>query len=137
MKRSKWFGLWNNSENHYMISQPINIDEIREFTESESFRLILKRNKHYMKDGNRPYYVFAIGNCYNSAYKTITSEDMQYSDLVSNIKEMSEDELVKFIEKVNGTRLFTYEEVRTVKNGACEDGRCGYSGGDLLVEDYV
>ena len=43
VKRSKWFGLWNNSEKHYMISQPIEINSIKEFTDSDKFRLIIKK----------------------------------------------------------------------------------------------
>lgn len=80
MKRSKWFGLWNNNEDHYMVSQPLEIDSIKEFVEGEYFRLIVKKNKYYEKGGNRPYYCFSIGNCKGAANNKITSYDMQYFD---------------------------------------------------------
>lgn len=138
MKRSKWFGLWNNSENHYMVSQPIKIDDLKDFTESDSFRLILKKNKFYEKDGNRPYYNFAIGNCWGSAYNKITSKDMQYNDLESvkeELEEMSEEEICDFIEENFDIKLFTYNDVRKVMHEANYDGTRGYT--DIIVEDYI
>ena len=136
-KRSKWFGLWNNQIGHYMISQPIQIDSIKEFTESDSFRLILKKNKYYIRDGNRPYYCFAIGNCYESSNNSITSYDMQYTLEKENLLDLDEEELVNSINELTGIRLYTQEEVRKVKYGAAEDGKRGYDGSDLLIEDYI
>ena len=43
MKRSDWFGLWNNNENSYMISQPIKIESIKDFVDNDNFRLIVKK----------------------------------------------------------------------------------------------
>ena len=136
-KRSKWFGLWNNQIGHYMISQPIQIDSIKEFTESDNFRLIIKKNKYYSKDSNKPYYCFAIGNCYESANNSITSYDMQYILEEANLLELDEDELVEKINEITGIRLYTQDEVRKVKYGAAEDGKRGYDGSDILIEDYI
>ena len=36
MKRSDWFGLWNNNENSYMISQPIKIDKAIDYIKKHS-----------------------------------------------------------------------------------------------------
>lgn len=33
--------------------------------------------------------------------------------------------------------LYTEDQVEDVKHGACEAGRLGYSGGDLLIEDFI
>lgn len=99
-KRSKWFGLWNNSEGHYMISQPIKIDEIKKFVDNDSFRLIIKKNKFYKKGENKPFYCFAIGNVYSSAKNKITSKEMQYNDIDSYYKNKIE-EIKEFIENEN------------------------------------
>lgn len=134
MKRSKWFGLWNNSEKHFMVSQPINIDSLKDFTESDKFRLIVKKNKYYEKDGNRPYYNFAIGNCYESASNEITSRDMQYWDLDDELSEMSEEEMRNYISENYGIELYTYDELRKVMHEANYDGTQGIT--DIILEDY-
>lgn len=100
MTRSKWFGLWNNSEEHYMISQPIKLDEIKKFVNDDSFRLIIKKNKFYEKGGNKPFYCFAIGDVYSSANNKITSKDMQYND-IDNYYKSKIEELRDFIENEN------------------------------------
>ena len=135
MKRSKWYGLWNNSEKHFMVSQPINIDSLKDFTESDSFRLIVKKNKYYEKGGNRPYYNFAIGNCYESANNEITSKDMQYDDLDDELSEMSEYEIRNYILEKYDIKLFTYEEVREVMHEANYDGTQHIT--DIILEDYI
>lgn len=135
MKRSKWYGLWNNSEKHFMVSQPISIDSLKDFTESDSFRLIIKKNKYYEKDSNRPYYNFAIGNCYESASNEITSKDMQYDDLDNELSEMSEYEIRDYILEKYDIKLFTYEEVRKVMHEANYDGTQHIT--DIILEDYI
>lgn len=135
MKRSKWFGLWNNDEKHYMVSQPIKIDDLKDFTESDNFRLILKKNKYYEKNTNRPYYNFAIGNCYASANNQITSKDMQYDDLDDELSEMSEYEIRDYILEKYDIKLFTYEEVREVMREANYDGTQHIT--DIILEDYI
>lgn len=135
MKRSKWFGLWNNDEKHYMVSQPINIEELKTFIDNDNFRLIIKKNKYYKKDSNRPYYNFAIGDTYGSSTNAITSEDMQYDNLLDNLEEMSEYEICDFIEENYGIRLFTYSKVQEVMHEANYDGTQGYT--DIILEDYI
>lgn len=135
MKRSKWYGLWNNSEKHFMVSQPINIDSLKDFTESDSFRLIVKKNKYYEKGSNRPYYNFAIGNCYESASNEITSKDMQYDNLDDELSEMSEYEIRNYILEKYDIKLFTYEEVREVMHEANYDGTQHIT--DIILEDYI
>lgn len=49
MKRSSWFGLWNNNDKKYMISQTIKINDIKKFVENDNFRIIVKKNKYYKK----------------------------------------------------------------------------------------
>lgn len=137
MKRSDWFGLWNNNENSYMISQPIKIESIKDFVDNDNFRLIVKKNKFYQKGSNKPYYCFAIGNCKDSAYNLITSKEMNKNSFMDELKEMDEEQLVQLIEEVTSKRLFTYTECQKIKRGACLDGQRGYDVGDLLIEDYV
>ena len=135
MKRSKWFGLWNNSEKHYMVSQPIKINDLKQFTESDDFRLILKKNKYYEKGTNRPYYNFAIGNCYESADNSITSKDMQYDDIEDSLDEMDEYEIRDYIEQKYDIRLYTYSELRDAIHEANYDGTQHIT--DIMVEDYI
>ena len=118
-----------------MVSQPINIDSLKDFTESDSFRLIVKKNKYYEKGGNRPYYNFAIGNCYESANNEITSKDMQYDDLDDELSEMSEYEIRNYILEKYDIKLFTYEEVREVMHEANYDGTQHIT--DIILEDYI
>lgn len=136
MKRSKWFGLWNNSKEHYMISQPIKLEEIKQFVDDDSFRIIVKKNKFYEKDGTRPYYNFAIGNCYASAYNKITSKKMQYDDLEEEIKNMSDVEIRNWLWQ-KGKRLYTTDEAQYIMHRSLEDGNRGYHVGDTLIDDYV
>lgn len=135
MKRSKWFGLWNNSDKHYMVSQPINIESLKDFIESDNFRLIVKKNKYYEKESNRPYYNFAIGNCYGSANKEITSKDMQYDDLDDKLNEMSEYEIRNYILEKYDIKLYTYDEIKKVMHEANYDGEQGFT--DIILEDYI
>ena len=137
MKRSSWFGLWNNNDKKYMISQTIKINDIKKFVENDNFRIIVKKNKYYKKNSGRPYYCFSIGNCYESSNAEITYKEMQNNDFDEKLKNMSAKEIRDFIEEEYGIKLYTYEECRIIKNGACTDGQRGYSGSDLLVEDYV
>ena len=90
--RSKWFGLWKNDDKHYMISQPIEKESL-----NDTFRIIIKKNKFYTKDSNRPNYCFAIGSDYSSADNTISGSDLWYynfDDLKERIKTVFEEALV-------------------------------------------
>jgi len=135
MKRSKWFGLWNNSEKHYMVSQPVKIDDIKQFVNNNTFRLIVKKNKYYQKNGNRPYYCFAIGDSYNSASNEISSWDMQYENLENELSDMTEYEICDYIEENYNVKLYTYNDLRKVMREANYDGTQGYT--DIIVEDYI
>ena len=135
VKRSKWNGLWNNSEEHYMISQPIDIESLKDFTESDSFRLIIKKYKYYEKGGNKPYYCFAIGNVYASATNKITSKNLQYSDYNELEEIENSTEMAEYIRKNFGIKLYTIDEVKKVMWGANEDGYNHFT--DIMIEDYI
>ena len=62
---------------------------------------------------------------------------MQYTLEKENLLDLDEEELVNSINELTGIRLYTQEEVRKVKYGAAEDGKRGYDGSDLLIEDYI
>ena len=118
-----------------MVSQPVKIDDIKQFVNNNTFRLIVKKNKYYQKNGNRPYYCFAIGDSYNSASNEISSWDMQYENLENELSDMTEYEICDYIEENYNVKLYTYNDLRKVMREANYDGTQGYT--DIIVEDYI
>ena len=135
--RSSWFGLWNNNEKHYAVSSSININDIKKFINNDTFRIILKKNKFYKKDTNRPLYCFAIGNTFDSANSEISYKEMRCNYLEKQLCSFNDEQMAEFIEENYGIRLFTYSECKRIMNGALADGHSGYSYGDTLIEDYL
>ncbi len=144
--RSKWNGLWKNDDKHYMCSQAIDVESIKEFSSAGKVRILVKQNKDYRKGTNRPQYCFAFADNYGASTNEISSRELQYNDRISQaeLKELFQvlfedydGDLTDLIEELTDERLYTSEEVRRCIHGAARDGSRGYDGYDLLIQDYI
>lgn len=108
---TKWLGLWAQERKGFYAGQVIKKTDIPKYT-----RIVLRYNKFYEKDSNRPKFVYCFADSEGYESKCIP---------------------IELEEKTEGERLYTYDEVYAVMRGACMDGHRGYYPGDLRVEDYV
>lgn len=112
-KCSTWEGLWWHPETNSFTSASLSLSDLRKY--KGAVRLIVRKNKYYNGGENgRPNYKFCL--------RDVARDGKQWP--VADIDE-------------EGERLYTREEVETVKYGACLDGQRGFDPGDLLIEDYV
>ena len=116
--KTQWLGLWKTREGVYS-GQTIKRDEIPDHA-----KLIVRYNKFYESDSNRPRFVycFASGN----AEKAITIE-------------ITNDEYVTLedAEELQTRYCFTYDELQTLINRvACSAGGDGEYG-EHCVGDFV
>lgn len=127
-KQTNWLGLWWHPKYGGFYSSVISLSELRKF--KGKVRLCVRKNKYYNKgENNRPNYCFSFKEADADVFNLIKviDDDIEYA---------TKDE-EGYWKTNNGDRLYTYDEVRIVKDGACYDGKDGYYPGDLLVEDYV
>ena len=128
-KQTNWGGLWWHPENQHFSSQAISLAELRKF--KGNVRLYVKKNKFFKGGENgRPNYVFILRDA-----KSDNPFELSVEDVVDENNAPYVENGTYYTE--TGERLYTYDEVRTVMNGAVEDGRNGYGYGDVLVSDYV
>lgn len=82
--KTEWKGLWNNREGVYS-GQVIKKSDIPDYA-----RLIVRYNKYYDKDSNRPRFVYCFAN--GDAAKAITMkvDKEEYKETV-NLKEKAEE----------------------------------------------
>lgn len=73
---SKWLGLWAQERQGFYAGQVIKKSEIPKFT-----RIVLRYNKYYEKDGNRPrfVYMFADSEGYESKCVPIEYQEKDYT----------------------------------------------------------
>ena len=128
-KTTNWNGLWWHPEYCGFSSAVISLAELKKF--KGKVRLFVRKNKYFNGGINgRPNYVFCLKDSSADVFHNIEVED----DEEQYAKYDAENDVWR---TNTGNRLYTYEEVRQVKYGACMDGKDGYDPGDLLVEDYV
>lgn len=146
MTRSAWIGLWKNDDDHFIISERIDIDSIKEFSTKGKTRIVLKRNRFYQKGTNRPYYLIAFADSYGASSNEITSRELQYNhkfdhtelkELFQALFDEYDGSLTDLIYDLTEERLYTREEVNNCIHGAARDGLSGYDGYDLCIEYYV
>ena len=121
-KRTKWQGLWYNPSNYTFTSTTLDLADLRKF--KGKIRLIVRKNKFYDKDLNRPNYIFMLidSKCEKFNPFEIEQIDEGWADCYQTPE---------------GERLYTEDEVKQVMRGACRDGHNGYDEYDLLISDYV
>lgn len=117
---TKWQGLWAQERTGFYAGQVIKKADIPKYT-----RIVLRYNKYYEKDGNRPRFVycFADSEGYQSKCKELRLDDNQpYKD----------DDCYYDGE---GNRLYTSDEVYRIIHGMEE--YYNLSWGNNLIEDYI
>ena len=121
-EKSKWYGLWNNREGVYS-GQVINKADIPSYS-----RLIVRYNKFYDKDSNKPRFVYCFAN--GDAAKAITIE-------VSKSDYIEFGEAIEVAEEVSEMRCFTDEQLQRLINlVACAAGG-DREYGEHLISDFV
>ena len=128
-KRTKWQGLWYHPESYSYTSATLNLADIKSF--KGNVRIIVKKNKFYEKDSNKPNYVFML----------VDSDSEKYS--LWEVEDDEDNEDRPYREEGNfytgeGKRLYTEKEAQRAINMAVCDavGHDGYYG-EFLVSDYV
>lgn len=124
IERTEWEGLWCQKTGIY-AGKTIKKADIPAYS-----RLIIKVNRYYKKDTNRPKFVFCFANAdaEHAITMTKTTETLQTEkELRERIAELEEQ-----IES-----MYTYDQVQYAINKAAEDGARGYGWGDNLVSDYL
>lgn len=123
MSNTKWMGLWKQERQGFYAGQVIKKGEIPKYT-----RIVLRYNKFYDKDSNRPKFVycFADSEGYESKCVPIELEEKSYKD----------DDGTYYTE--TGERLYTREDARAIINGTVRDVEYGiHDPYDILPEDFV
>lgn len=124
MSTSKWMGLWAQERQGFYAGQVIKKSDIPKYT-----RIVLRYNKFYEKDTNRPRFVycFADSEGYEDKCVPVEPEERAYWD---------DGDWCYYAG--TGERLYTREEVRTIINGTVRDVESGiHDPYDILPEDFV
>ena len=103
---TKWLGLWKQERKGIYAGQVIKKSDIPKYT-----RIVLRRNKFYEKDSNKPWFVYCFADSEGYESKCVPVE----------------------IEETE--RLYTKEEVYRIIHGIEEE--YGLSWGNNLIEDYL
>ena len=108
---TKWLGLWSQERAGFYAGQVIKKADIPKYT-----RIVLRYNKFYEKDSNRPRFVYCFADSEGYADKCIQMDyEEEYAD-----------------------RLYTREEVRKIINGTVDAVKYGVDDPlDILPEDFV
>lgn len=122
---TKWAGLWAQERQGFYAGRVIRKSEIPKYT-----RVVLRYNKFYEKDGNRPRFVycFADSEGYEEKCVPVEREEQEECPYCEDGIYYTED----------GDRLYTREEARAIINGTVADVKYGISDPyDILPEDFV
>ena len=124
---TKWQGLWAQERQGYYSGQVIKKSEIPKYT-----RLILRYNKFYEKDSNRPRFVYCFAD----------SEGYEEKCIHLELNEDSEEPYIGddgHYYDSDDNRLYTRDEVRRIMDKAWYSAyyRQTSDPWDLLPEDYV
>lgn len=120
---TKWQGLWAQERQGFYAGQVIKKTDIPAYT-----RIVMRYNKYYEKDSNRPRFVYCFADSEGYENKCIQIE--QEAD-----KPYKEDGIY-YTE--DGERLYTREDARAIINGTMRDAEYGISDPyDILPEDFV
>lgn len=117
---TKWMGIWAMDQPALYAGQVIKKADIPKYT-----RIVLRYNKYYEKDSNKPKFVYCFADAEGYKSKCVPIEK-------ENAAVYEEDGC--YYTK-SGERLYTQSEVQYAINRAAADGARGYS--DNLVSDYL
>lgn len=107
-EKTEWMGLWNNRQGVYS-GQIIKKADIPNYA-----RLIVRFNKFYEKDGNKPRFVYCFAS--GDAHKAVTMDSEEYRE-------------------ARAERVYTEEEVYRVIHGMQDYYGLPY--GNDLIEDFI
>ena len=121
-EKTKWEGLWYQKEGVY-AGKVIKKADIPKYA-----KLIVRYNKYYSKDSNKPKFVycFANGDSANAITMEVNSETFQDSEIMANRIAELEEQI---------SNMYTHEQVQYAINMASEDAINGYT--DNIVSDYL
>lgn len=122
-EKTSWQGLWKARKSVYK-SQVIRKKDIPAFA-----RLIVRYNKFYSADSQRPRFVFCFAN--GKAEQAITME-REFEEGTTLCKYDEENGIYY---TMDDERLYTRDEVQRAINGATRSALSGYT--DNIVEDYI
>lgn len=114
---SKWLGLWAQERQGFYAGQVIKKGDIPKYT-----RIVLRYNKYYEKDSNRPRFVYCFADSEGYESKCVPVE-------IEGKPPYEED---GGYYTGDGDRLYTEREVQDILN------RCAYAiGGDAAYGMYL
>lgn len=120
--KTNWLGLWYHKENYLYMSTALNLADLRKF--KGNIRLVVRKNRYYEKDTNRPNMIFCITDA--NSENPSRFEVIETGEMIDTQYRTSE-----------GERLYTRDEVLDCINGAIIDARNGFGIGDVSPDDYV
>lgn len=103
--RTAYEGLWYRPESHLYVSKVFNLAALREY--KSGFRLVIRKNKYYKKDTDRPNLVFSIMSVDGSEY---------YEDIKVR-QTFLKDRLDELIYTYDDIREVAYSAARAVEYG--------------------
>ena len=127
--KTKWEGLWQQREAIYS-GKVIKKADIPPYS-----RLIVRYNKYYEKDSNKPRFVYCFAS--GDAAKAITLEIERDEYVAIGELEDELEELRNELEKLQEMRCFTDEQLqRLINEVACSAGGDGEYGMHI-ISDFV
>lgn len=127
--KSKWQGLWNNRQGVY--SGKLIAKKDIPTGKGEKVRLIVRHNKYYEKDSNRPRFVYCFAD--SEAHEDFC-EPVEWEEYHS--RPYKDDDGCYYDEE--GNRLYTREDARAIINGTVADVKYGITDPyDILPEDFA
>ena len=125
---TKWQGLWAQERQGFYSGYVIKKTDIPKYT-----RLIVRYNKFYEKDSNKPRFIYCFADSEGYTKKCISLEIEDEDDFDCAFWN---DECGAYFTR-NGERLYTEDEVQDVINRcACYIGGDGEYG-EHLVSDFI
>lgn len=113
-KTSGSIGLWWDPNSQYFTSGSINLSVLKAF--KGNVKIIVKKNRYYSKESNRPNRLAFIVDCKSDKAKLVTVEDIESKDIP----------------------VYTKDQVRRIIDGAFEAFKYGISDPlDVLPEDFT
>ena len=127
MSTTKYEGLWAQGRQGFYAGKVINKKDIPNYT-----RLVIRYNKFYEKDGNRPRFVYCFADAKGYENKCVP---LEYEENAEGAPYKGEDGNY-YTE--SGDRLYTRDDARAIIDGTFDDVKFGISDPwDILPEDFA
>lgn len=110
--RTAYEGLWYRPESHLYMSKVFNLAALREY--KGGFKVIVRKNKYYKKDTDRPNLVFSI----------VSVDEAEHYEDVKVRQTLLKDRLDELI--------YTYGDIKDVAYYAAHAVECGETAEDAI-----